>query len=132
MPELEWHLFATVFLIGAAYTFKEDAHVRVDVFYANKSEKWKAWINLTGIIIFLIPWCLVVIRASNKYALNAFNINEKSPDPGGLPARWIIKYVVVIGIFLLLLQAISICFKCILVLLGKRDRIFNVDNKKVK
>lgn len=129
MPELEWHLFAAVFLIGAAYTFHDDAHVRVDLFYANKSEKWKAWINLIGILIFLVPWCLVVIRAANKYAYNAFLINETSPDPGGLPGRWIIKYMVVLGFLLLLLQAISVALKCILVIQGKRECLYMVDKK---
>ena len=86
VTELEWHIFALVFLLGAAYTLRHDAHVRVDLFYTRFSEKKKALINLLGVCFFLIPWCLVVIRASVRYATNSYRIQETSPDPGGLPA----------------------------------------------
>ena len=104
--EMEWHLFAALFLIGASYTFKHDKHVRVDVFYQNFSERRKLWVNLIGNVIFLIPWCIVVMYASMKYANVSFSYLEGSPDPNGLPARYIIKYVITIGFFLLLLQAL--------------------------
>ena len=109
--ELEWHLFALVFLLGAGYAFKHDRHVRVDLFYAKFSERDKALINFVGGIIFLVPWCILVIYASSKYAYGAFLLREGSPDPGGLPARYIIKFMIPIGIFLLLLQAISSLIK---------------------
>ena len=104
--ELEWHIFAAVFLIGASYTFKHDKHVRVDVFYQNYSEQQKALVNLLGNILFLIPWCLVVIYASIKYANVSFSYLEGSPDPNGLPGRYIIKYVIAIGFLLLIIQAV--------------------------
>ncbi len=125
MTEFEWHLFAIVFLLGAAYTFTHDAHVRVDLFYANWSEKRKAWINLVGIVVLLIPWCLVVLRASNKYAYNSFRIGEASPDPAGLPARWFIKYMIVVGFVLLLIQAVSVLLKSIAVLMDQRETVFD-------
>ena len=105
--ELEWHIFALIFLIGASYTFQKDKHVRVDVFYQNYSDKKKVIINLIGNLLFLVPWCLVVIYASFKYANVSFSYLEGSPDPGGLPARYIIKYSITIGFVLLLVQAIS-------------------------
>ena len=104
--ELEWHIFAVIFLIGASYTFKNDKHVRVDVFYQNFSEKKKLWVNLLGNLLFLIPWTIVVIYASYKYATVSFSYLEGSPDPNGLPARYIIKYVIAVGFILLLVQAI--------------------------
>ena len=125
MTEFEWHLFALIFLIGAAYTFKEDAHVRVDLFYNQWSEKTKAWINISGILLLLLPWCLIVIRAAQKYAMNAYRIRESSPDPGGLPARYLIKFAVVIGFLLLLLQALSVLLKSIAVLRDQRSAIFD-------
>ena len=105
--ELEWHLFALIFLIGASYTFQKDKHVRVDVFYQNLSEKKKTWINLIGNLLFLIPWCIVIIYTSTKYANVSFSYNEGSPDPGGLPARYIIKYSIALGFGLLLIQGIG-------------------------
>ena len=108
--ELEWHLFALIFLLGAGYTLKHDHHVRVDLFYTKFSKRDKAWVNLIGAILFLIPWCLIIITFSFHYANTSFQIGEGSPDPGGLPARYLIKFAITFGIGLLLLQAIaSVC-----------------------
>lgn len=104
--ELEWHLFAAIFLIGASFTYQEDKHVRVDLFYQKFSQKTKIWVNLAGNTIFLIPWCLIVIYASFKYANVSLSYFEGSPDPNGLPARFIIKYVIAIGFLLLLIQGL--------------------------
>ena len=111
--ELEWHLFALIFILGAAFTLAEDQHVRVDVFYARFSPRKKAWINLLGTVLFLIPWCLIVIYTSYHYAENSFAVKEISADPGGLPARYLIKFSVTIGFTLLFLQAIALCLKSI-------------------
>lgn len=114
--ELEWHLFALLFLFGAAYTFKHDSHVRVDLFYSQFSDRDKALVNFVGGLIFLIPWCLIFIYVSFYYGLESYKIGEGSPDPGGLPARYIIKFAIAAGIFLLLLQAISSVLKAYQVL----------------
>lgn len=111
--ELEWHLFALIFLIGAAITYQKDEHVRVDLFYADFSVKKKALVNLLGNIFFLIPWCMVVIYYGYNYGMNSWSFNEGSPNPGGLPARYIIKFSISIGFVLLLIQAILNSFKCI-------------------
>ena len=111
MLELEWHLFALVFLLGGAYALQADQHVRVDVWYARQDERTKAWVNLAGTVLFLIPWCLIVIYTSFRYAENSFLINERSPDPGGLPARYLIKFSITIAFCLLLLQALLIIIK---------------------
>ncbi len=105
--ELEWHLFALIFLLGAGYAFKHDRHVRVDLFYSRFSKKDQALVNLVGGVIFLIPWCLLVIYSAWGYALQSFRIGEGSPDPGGLPALYIIKFSIVLGVFLLMLQGIA-------------------------
>jgi len=114
VQELEWHIFALIFLIAAPYTLKHDGHVRVDVFYSRFSEKKKAWIDLAGTILFLIPFCLLIIYASKNFVLNSFNISESSPDPGGLPSRYILKAVLPVSFFLLLIQGISLLFKSVL------------------
>lgn len=117
--ELEWHLFALIFLIGAAHTLKVDQHVRVDVFYANWSARKKALVDLMGTLVFLIPWCLVVIYTGFDYAGNSLAIGESSPDPGGLPARYVIKFAIPIGFVLLLLQAVAVLLRSVRTLLAK-------------
>ncbi|MGR3176879.1 MAG: TRAP transporter small permease subunit [Candidatus Anammoxibacter sp.] len=119
VQELQWHLFAAIFLIAAAYTFKHDKHVRVDILYARFSPKMKAWVNLSGCIIFLIPFAVLIMWASRDFVANSFIIREISPDPGGLPARYILKALIPIGFFLLFLQAFSVTFKSLLTILGK-------------
>lgn len=105
--ELEWHMFAMLFLLGSAYALQAEKHVRVDVFYQRFSEKTKTVINLVGTLIFLIPWCYLVITTSSKFVSNSWYIREGSAQPGGLPARYIIKGMIVVGFVLLLIQGIS-------------------------
>lgn len=111
MVELEWHLFAVIFLIGAAYTLQEDKHVRVDVFYSKFSRKDKGLVNFIGTLILLIPWGIVLLVYSFEYAMDAYRIGEGSPNPGGIPAWYVIKFVLPLGILLLLLQALVLLFK---------------------
>jgi TRAP-type mannitol/chloroaromatic compound transport system permease small subunit len=105
--ELEWHLFALTFLFGAGYALKHDRHVRVDLFYSRFSEKNKALVDFVGTLILLVPWCIMLIWFSWDYAQTSWMIREGSPDPGGLPARYLIKFAIPLGIGLLLLQAFS-------------------------
>ena len=119
--DLEWQLFALIFLLGAAYALKEDQHVRVDLFYTKWTKRRKAWINLLGTLIFLIPWCLLIIYTSFQYAENSFAFREGSPDPGGLPARYIIKFAITLGFGLLLLQAVALALKSLHTILSKPE-----------
>lgn len=114
IQELEWHLFAIIFLMGAAYTLQNDDHVRVDLFYSKFNLQQKAWLNVFGTIIFLIPFTLLIIYASQNYVINSFTLNESSPDPGGLPARYILKTIIPLSFLFLLLQGFSLLFKSIL------------------
>jgi TRAP-type mannitol/chloroaromatic compound transport system permease small subunit len=119
VQEFEWHLFAVIFLMGAAYTLKQEKHVRVDVFYSRLTEKKQAVINLIGAGLFLIPFCLLIINSSIDFVWNSFIIGESSPDPGGLPARFILKSVLPISFVFILMQGISVLFKSILILNSK-------------
>lgn len=121
MQELEWHIFAIIFLMGASYTLMEDGHVRVDVFYVKYSEKTKAIINIIGTILFLIPLCVLIIWTSYEFTAISFRINETSPDGGGLPARYIIKSFIPISFFFLLLQGLSLLFNSILKIIDKKN-----------
>ena len=116
--ELEWHLFGFIFLMGAGYTLLHDGHVRVDIIYQRVGLKPRAWINLCGVILFLIPGCIMVITTSFKFALNAFEIMEGSPDPGGIPFRFVIKSCIPVGFTLLLLQGISLGIHSVMQILG--------------
>ena len=117
--EMEWYLFSFIFLLGAAFALKHDKHVRVDVFYANFTEKQQAWVNFIGTLLFLIPFCLIVIYTSVRFTAASYAMHEGSPDPGGLPATYIVKAAIPIGFVLLLLQAISLLLKSILTLTQK-------------
>jgi TRAP-type mannitol/chloroaromatic compound transport system permease small subunit len=125
VQELEWHLFAIIFLLGAAYTLKRDKHVRIDIFYMKFSHRKKAVINLIGTIIFLIPFTLLIIWTSKDFVINSFILGESSPDPGGLPARYILKACIPLSFFLLLLQGLSLAFKSILTIVGKNGGLFD-------
>lgn len=118
LQELEWHLFSIIFLIGAAYTLKEGGHVRVDLIFVNLSEKTKAWIDFLGVFIFLIPFCVVVILSTQGFILNSWAVKEISPDPGGLPARYLLKSMIPLGFFLLIVQGLSEAIKKFMVITG--------------
>jgi len=113
---LEWHLFSMIFLLAAGYTLKHDKHVRVDLFYTNFSKKDKALVNLVGALLFLIPWCCLIIWVSYDYALGSYKILEGSPNPNGLPYRFVVKFAITIGASLLLLQALAMVADALLTL----------------
>lgn len=119
--ELEWHLFSLVFLIGAGYAFKHDRHVRVDLFYTRFTPRDRALVNLIGGLLFLVPWCILVIIVSYDYAKVSFLLGETSPDPGGLPGRYVIKFAITAGVFLLLLQGLSSIIQSLFIYLGKEE-----------
>lgn len=109
LQEMEWHLFSLIFLIGAAYTFKHDDHVRLDLIYKSKfmNDKRRAWVNLSGSLFLLIPFCILIITTTWPFIYQSYIHLEGSPDPGGLPYRWILKASIPLGFTLLLLQGIS-------------------------
>ena len=109
--ELEWHMFAIIFLIGSSLTLQRDEHVRVDVFYNRFSEKGKNIINLIGNLIFLFPFSIVIFYTSIPFVEDSFKILESSPDPGGLPFRFLIKSMIPISFLLLATQGILNVFK---------------------
>lgn len=104
--DLQWYLFSLVFLLGAAYALDHDVHVRVDVLHSRLSPRGRAWIDLLGTVLFLVPFSVVMLVVSVPAVRNSWAIREVSPDPGGL-ARYPIKTVILISFVLLLLQAFS-------------------------
>ena len=113
MQELVRFFYAAVFLICAAYTLVEDAHVRVDIFYSKLSEKRKSIINIIGSIIFLIPVCFITFYYSFSYIINSWAQFEGSLEERGLHAVYIMKTFIWCFAFMLFAQGISIVFSSI-------------------
>lgn len=113
--EIQWYLFGSVFLLGAAYTLQQNAHVRIDVVSNRFSERTRAWIDIAGHVLFTLPLIGFVVVSGWDFAYESFLVNEYSPDPGGL-IRWPAKALIVIGFMLLGLQVCSEIIKKVAIL----------------
>jgi len=121
MQELEWHLFSMIFLFGVAYTLQADGHVRVDVIYERLSPKGRAVVDIFGVLVFLWPFCFLVADYGIGFAMNAYEIMEKSGDPGGLPYRWVIKSMISISFICVLISSLGFMLRAINEYLGLRE-----------
>ena len=121
IQELEWHLFSIIFLFGSAFTLKHNEHVRLDILYNSKliNERMRLWFDVLGTLIFLLPFCVLIIISAWPFVMQAYIHAEISPDPGGLPGRWLIKAAIPIGFFMLLIQGISELLKKVCLALEK-------------
>ena len=127
LQEMEWHLHASLFLLVLGYAYLKDSHVRIEIVRAKYSVKVKAILETLGIIIFLIPYTLLVIYFGIDFVQRSFSMNEVSSALTGLSHRWIIKSFIPIGMLLLLLAGISLLFKNFIYIFA----IFT-DNKEYK
>jgi len=105
--ELEWHLFGVVYMLGAGYTMLYDEHVRVDIVYSRWSPRKKAWSDFVLYFVFFYPSAIMVMVTSWPFVRDSYKVLEGSPDPGGIPYRFLLKSVIIVGFTLLTLQAIS-------------------------
>lgn len=105
--ELQWHLYAIGFLLGIPYAVTTDTHIRVDVVHERLSPRLRAWIELYGIILLLLPFCALVLVYAFPFVAESFASGEVSASPGGLPHRWVIKAVLPLGFGLLALAGIA-------------------------
>lgn len=123
LQEMEWHLFSLIFLLGSPYALRHDGHVRLDLVYHSRfmNDYRRAWVNLIGSVVFLIPFCVLIITSSEAFVVQAWQFNEGSPDPGGLPWRWILKSAVPLGFGLLLLQGIAEAIKNLFIILDDKS-----------
>jgi len=108
MQELEWHLFAAMFMFGIAYTLKEGAHVRVDIFYDVMSQRKQSYINIFGSVFFALPITVLIFYYSIDYTIDAYQMGEGSGDPGGLPHRWIVRSVIPLSSMFLMLAIVHV------------------------
>lgn len=118
MQELEWHLFAAVFMLGVPYAIRIDGHVRVDLIYERWGYRTKAWIDLLATLLFLLPFTLLVAWYGIGFARDAFVLGETSGDPGGLPYRWLIKSLIPFAFLFMGISGLGLLLKCINTLNG--------------
>ncbi|MEJ2258269.1 MAG: TRAP transporter small permease subunit [Woeseiaceae bacterium] len=106
-------MHAVVFMLGAAYTLGEGGHVRVDVFYRNMSRKRQAWVDLIGVLVFLLPLCVFLAWNSIEFVTQSWRIGESSREPGGLPFPFfpILKTVILLMPITVALQGISLLLR---------------------
>lgn len=116
--EGQWYLFSAVFLLAAAWGLRENAHVRVDVLYGRLGERGQAWIDLAGSLLFLIPFCALMLWATGPSVAESWAVREVSPDPGGLP-RYPLKALVPTAFVLLLLQGVAEAIKAVAQMRGE-------------
>ena len=105
--ELEWYLFAITYLLGAGYVMLYDEHVRVDIVYSRLSTRRKAWLDFILLFVFFFPSCFLIMYTTWPFFRNAYRVLEGSPDPGGIPARWALKAVIIIAFAILAIQGFS-------------------------
>lgn len=121
MQEMEWHLYAAMFLLGVPYAIRTEGHVRVDVIYERLSSRQRAWIDIVGVLVLLLPFSLLVGWYGIGFAYEAYALGETSGDPGGLPYRWIIKAVIPFAFFSMAISGIGLLLKSINILRGVED-----------
>ena len=111
IQEIIIYLHALVFSVGAAFTLKNDMHVRIDIFYSNYKRDFKKIINILGASLFLIPTCILIFITSWDYVISSILLLESSKEAGGLPILYILKSYILILCIALFFQAISEIFK---------------------
>ena len=105
--EMVTYMHGGLFLLGAAYALKTGAHVRVDIFYRRFSARGKAWVDSIGAILFLFPLCAFILISSWDYVLESWSMREASPEPGGIPAVYLLKTLIPLAALTLALQGIA-------------------------
>lgn len=118
--EIQWYLFAAIFLLASAHTLKRDEHVRIDVIMGRFSKRTQAWVDLLGYLLFLLPVCLLILWYGAPYALDSIRSGEMSSNAGGLIV-WPAKLLIPAGFALLVLQGVSEIIKRIAFLAGRID-----------
>lgn len=104
--EIQWYLFSGMFLLGAAYTLKQNEHVRVDLVFMSLSDRGRLWVDIFGILFFMLPATGILTYMTWDFFVDAWHIGETSANAGGL-VRWPVKLLMPVGFGLLTLQGIS-------------------------
>jgi len=115
--EAQWYLFGAVFMLGAAYTFLKNEHIRIDIVTSNFSKRVRDWIDVFGHVVFLLPFAWIMLWHGIPFFLRSFEISESSMNAGGL-IQWPAKILIPAGFILLFIQGISELIKRIAILQG--------------
>jgi TRAP-type mannitol/chloroaromatic compound transport system permease small subunit len=127
--EIQWYLFAAVFLLGAGYGFLRNSHVRIDFISSKLSDRDRNWIDVFGIVLVLVPFCLITIGLGWAFFIQGLTSGEVSQNAGGL-IRWPAYALIPVGFALLLLQAFSELIKRLAFLYGKGPDVLNSEDSK--
>src|SRR6266542_3870040 len=107
LQELEWHLFGITYMLGAGYTMLYDEHVRVDILYSGWSRRKKAWSDFILYLVFFYPSAIMIVWTTIPFVRDSYRVFEGSPDPGGIPLRFLLKSVIILGFLILMIHAFS-------------------------
>ena len=124
--EIQWYLFAAVFMLGAGFVFLKNGHVRIDFVSSRLSTRTNAVIDILGIVLFIVPFCVLMIDLSWPLFARAWASGEMSPQAGGL-IRWPVLLLLPVGFSLLLIQCLSELIKRVAYLSGHRSEPYSVD-----
>jgi len=116
--ELEWHLHAALFLLCLGFGYVKNSHVRIEIIREKFDVRTKAWLEVTGIVIFIVPYTYLLFRYGLNFASRSFELNEVSAALTGLSHRWIIKSFVPIGMLLLFIAAMGVLLRNLVFLFG--------------
>lgn len=115
------YMHSILFMLGAGYTLLHNGHVRIDIFYRDAPSESKAWVDLIGVCVFLVPICVTIFYIAWPYVANAWAIQEGSRETSGIQAVYLLKAVILVFAGLLLLQGISMAIHSIAVLMGREE-----------
>ena len=118
MQESITYMHALVFMLGAAYTYQRNGHVRVDIFYQRFTIRGRAWVDLLGNLLLLIPFMVFIVMASWDYVAASWSLHESSREAGGLPGVFLLKTSIPLMAAMLLLQAIASSLNKLLIITG--------------
>jgi TRAP-type mannitol/chloroaromatic compound transport system permease small subunit len=120
LQESVTYMHATLFLVGAAYTLRHEGHVRVDIFYGQFTPRTRAWVDLFGSLLLLLPVCLFIFYISWDYVMQSWSLHEGSREAGGLDGVYLLKSLMLAMAALLVLQGLAQAIRCAFELLGSR------------
>jgi TRAP-type mannitol/chloroaromatic compound transport system permease small subunit len=118
LQEMQWHLHGALFLLCLAYGYVKDSHVRIELASDLMSARTRAWIELGGTVMFLVPYCYIIMQYGTESTLRSFDIGESSAAQTGLEYRYIIKSLIPIGFTLMALAGMAITLRCVVFLFG--------------